>query len=314
MDFVTLEPGTRVPGRRRAVAIGNFDGVHRGHQALVAAAVARAREMGGDAAALTFDPHPVRVLKPEAAPGSLMTLDQKASILDALGLSCLAVLPFTAEVARLEPAEFAGRYLRDALAAAVVVVGADFRFGRDRRGDVAELHDLGPRLGFGVHEVAAVIHDGTAVSSTRVREAVADGRVGDAAALLGRWFFVEGEVVRGAGRGRTLGIPTANVQPRNELLPRTGVYAAVLTTPGPVDARWPAVVNLGRNPTFGVHALSLEAHVLGEPGDLYDRRVRVEFVDRLRDERRFDGPEGLVAQIHEDIARARAVLVAELGL
>jgi riboflavin kinase/FMN adenylyltransferase len=299
-----------VPWSRTALAIGNFDGVHRGHQALVAAAVEDARRHGGSAAALTFDPHPARVLKPDAAPAALLTLDQKAEILRGLGVVSLAVLDFDREVAALDPRAFADRVLRRILDARLVVVGSNFRFGRKRAGDVSLLRELGALLGFEVHEVPPVVHDGRPISSTRVREAVVAGHVEEAAHLLGRDLFVDGDVVRGEGRGRTLGIPTANIRPLNELLPREGVYAGLLSA----GATWPAVVNLGRKPTFGGTGVTLEAHALGETGDIYGRRVRLSFAARLRDEQAFTGPEALVAQIHRDVDQARALLAPRLGL
>jgi riboflavin kinase/FMN adenylyltransferase len=309
---VRLHPPSRVPWSRTALAIGNFDGVHLGHQALVAAAIDDAARNGGSAAALTFDPHPARVLKPGAAPAALLTLEQKAEILGQLGITSLAVLEFDREVAALSPQDFAARVLRDVLDARLVVVGRSFRFGQARAGDVEVLRRLGGQLGFEVHDVAPVEHGGQPISSTRVRDAVTGGRVEEAAVMLGRPLFVDGTVVKGEGRGRTLGIPTANIKPVNELLPRQGVYAGLLGLPG--AEAWPAVVNLGRKPTFGDAGLTLEAHALAEPGDLYGRTVRLSFVSWLREERRFAGPDALVAQIREDVDRARAVLVSRLGL
>jgi riboflavin kinase/FMN adenylyltransferase len=309
---IRLHPPGRVPWSRTALAIGNFDGVHLGHQALVAAAVSDAERNGGSAAALTFDPHPARVLKPEAAPAALLTLEQKAEILGELGIASLAVLEFDREVAALDPHAFAARVLRDTLDARLVVVGRTFRFGRGRAGDVDVLRRVGSELGFEVHDVAPVQHEGQPISSTRVRDAVTGGRVEEAAVLLGRPVFVDGTVVQGEGRGRTLGIPTANIKPVNELLPRQGVYAGLLSLQG-ADP-WPAVVNLGRKPTFGNAGTTLEAHALADTGDLYGRTVRLAFVAWLREERRFPGPDALVAQIREDVERARAMLASRLGL
>lgn len=291
------------------MSVGNFDGVHRGHQALAAAVVQEARAAKGTSLVLSFDPHPSRVLSPERAPATLMTLEQRAEVLGALGIDFLAVLPFTRELSQ-EPAEgFALRVLSEALGARVVIVGANFRFGRARAGDVETLRGLGENLGFRVFGIAPVLQDGAPISSTRVREAVVRGDVASARELLGRSFFVDGVVVQGKGRGRTLGIPTANLDPLNETLPGGGVYACscrIAAELGRPVLR--AVVNIGRRPTFGGGALLLEAHLLDFEADLYGRRLRIGFAERLRDERRFDGKGALLAQIQADIAAARLVL------
>lgn len=312
MQVVRLEPWPT--GRRTAppavVAIGNFDGVHRGHQALVGAARDQAAARGEVCLALTFDPHPAVVLNPERAPRSLTTLSQKAELLSALGIDVLAVLPFTSALASLAPADFAVRILVGPLGARAVVVGEGFRFGKARGGDVAELQRLGRDLGFEVVPVSAVLQDGLPVSSTRVRECLLRGDVTAAAALLGRAYFVEGKVVRGDGRGRTLGIPTANLAAENEILPKEGVYAARAARGDEVPGH-PAVVNIGRRPTFGGATVTTEAHLLDFEGDLYDQRLRVSFQARLRDERAFAGGEALRAQIQDDVAAARRVLAQE---
>jgi riboflavin kinase / FMN adenylyltransferase len=292
------------------VTVGNFDGVHRGHQALVGAAVEGARATGGVSVVLTFDPHPSRVLSPDRAPEALVTVEQKEELLAGLGVDRMALLPFTAELSNRTPPEFAAAVLKRALGAHRVVVGTNFRFGRGRGGDVTLLRRLGGELGFDVVAVEPVFHEGAPISSTRIREALARGAVGAARELLGRPFFVDGDVVHGDGRGRTIGVPTANLALRNETLPRPGVYSAtcrLLPAGGPRAA----VVNLGRRPTFGGGETTLEAHLLDFDGDLYGASLRVEFRERLRDEKRFDGPESLVKQIREDIDAARQALAAE---
>jgi riboflavin kinase / FMN adenylyltransferase len=307
MEVVRLDAASAPGWPRPAVAVGNFDGVHRGHQALVASAVSAADANGGTAVVLTFDPHPARVLGREGAPTALMTLGQKAATLARLGLHALAVLPFTPEVAAATPDEFAAAVLHRALGAEAIVVGANFRFGRARAGDVGALRRLGDSLGFRVVEVPPVMVLGERVSSSRVREALARGDAQGAALLLGRPHCVEGPVVAGEGRGRTIGVPTANVQPVNETLPALGVYAAWCWTAPDVPAA-AAVVNVGRRPTFGGGDVSVEAHLLDFAGDLYGRILSVSFVSRIREERRFPGPEALVARIAEDIRAAREVL------
>lgn len=307
VTVLRLAAGGRVPWPAPAVAVGNFDGVHRGHQALVAAALQEARARQGTAAVLTFDPHPSRVLHPERAPSALMTLEQKAEALGGLGVEHLAVLEFTRALAGQTAEEFAHGVLVQSLGAQAVVVGANFRFGRGRAGDVGVLEALGDRMGFTVCVVPPVLHGGAPVSSTRVRQAVGQGDVREAAALLGRPYFIDGRIVRGDGRGRTLGFPTANLEVVNEALPARGVYACWcrLEAEGMPLA---AAVNVGRRPTFGGEATTVEAHLLDFSGDLYGRLVRLSFEERLRGEVRFAGPEALKAQIGADVARARAVL------
>jgi riboflavin kinase/FMN adenylyltransferase len=287
------------------VAIGNFDGVHRGHAALVRAA-ARARAAGGCVVALTFDPHPSRLVVPERAPATLTTLAQKKELLEALGVEKLAVLPFTHELSVMSAQEFARQALVGALEATSVIVGENFRFGRDREGDVGRLKTLGADLGFDVEVVEPVLHDGRPVSSSRVREALGRGAVEEAEALLGHPFFVDGVVVEGERRGRTLGFPTANLQTENETLPSSGVYAVRCRVS---TGEWvPGVANLGHRPTFGGTGPSVEAHLIGFDADLYGSRLRLEFEARLRDEQRFPGPEALVEQIRKDVERARELM------
>jgi riboflavin kinase/FMN adenylyltransferase len=292
-----------------AVSAGNFDGVHRGHQALVAAALRDARAAHGTAVVLTFDPHPSRVLSPDRAPASLMTLEQKAEVLATLGVAKLAVLPFDRRLSEQSPEEFAGRVLRGALGARVVVVGANFRFGKGRAGDLKRLRALGRKLGFRVHGLDPVVHEGAPISSTRIREALARGAVAPAREMLGRAFFIDGDVVAGEGRGRGLGFPTANLASENETLPVAGVYACRARLLGDSgEAERPAVVNVGRRPTFGAGDTRVEAHLIGFAGDLYGRRLRLSFVERLREERAFAGPEALVDQIQQDAAQAARLL------
>ena len=300
----SLEPrGLRSP----SVTVGNFDGVHLGHRALAEAVVAEARTSGGEAVVLTFDPHPSRVLAPERAPATLMTIGQRAEMLGPLGIDRLAVLPFTRELSHESPDEFAERVLAGALGARAVIVGFNFRFGRGRAGDAAALASFGRDLGFAVRALPPVLHEGAPVSSSRVREALGRGAVEAARGLLGRRYFVDGAVVQGIGRGRGLGIPTANLDPVNEMLPGSGVYACLCSIAGD-GSRRPAVVNVGRRPTFGGGAVLLEAHLLDFADDLYGRSLRVEFEARLRDEQRFPDAAALLRQIRADIESARRLL------
>lgn len=311
MEQVRLESLTARGWPSPAVTIGNFDGVHRGHQALVAVAARGARSQKGTLVALTFDPHPGRLLDPQRGLATLTTLAQKEELLGRLGVQRLAVLPFTEELARLPPEEFARAVLAGALGARRVVVGEDFRFGQGRRGDVKTLGALGEDLGFEVEAVSAVLHGDRPVSSSRIRAALRAGNVEEAQALLGRPFFIDGTVVEGERRGRLLGFPTANLETENEILPCHGVYAARcrLST-----GEWlPAVANFGRRPTFGANLPSAEAHIIDFDRDIYGEGLRLEFHARLRDEQRFPGPEALVAQIGKDVERARALVADPRG-
>jgi riboflavin kinase/FMN adenylyltransferase len=315
MELVRLTPGETVRWPAPAVAVGNLDGVHRGHQALVGAAIADARSRAGTAVVLTFDPHPSHVLFPDRAAATLMTLPQKAEVLAALGVERLAVLEFTLALAARSAEEFAREVLLDTLGARSVVVGANFRFGRGRGGDAQALRGLGTQLGFEVRVVEPVLEDGQPVSSTRVRDAVESGAMDAAARLLGRRYWVDGTVVEGDRRGRTLGFPTANLAPENDTIPAGGVYAGWgrLLDAGSDQPPRAAAINIGRRPTFAGQATRIEAHLLDFEGDLYGRRLRLEFAARLRPERRFEGAEALKEQILDDVARARTVLRAPSG-
>lgn len=309
MEIVRLDTLASHGWPQAAATVGNFDGVHRGHQALVAVAVEEARAGGGTSLVLTFDPHPSRVLSPERAPAALMTVEQKAEVLAPLGVDRLAVLPFTWELSRKSPEEFARLVLHGAVGARVVVVGSNFRFGLNRAGDLEALKRLGAEMGFRVHGIEPLLHEGAPISSTRIREALARGAVEGAWEMLGRRYFVDGTVVPGAGRGKTLGIPTANLDPVNETLPGGGVYAGWCRLLRPAAAEpLRAVVNVGRRPTFGGGRITVEAHLLDFDGGLYGRSLRLEFERRLREERRFPAAEALREQILLDIAEARGIL------
>jgi riboflavin kinase/FMN adenylyltransferase len=311
MERLKLGSGAAAVGLRAAVAVGNFDGVHRGHQALVAAAVARARAAKGAAVVLTFDPHPALVLRRDAAPAALTTLAQKEELVTALGVDRLVALEFDARLAALSPEAFARDVLVGALGAHHVVVGESFRFGRARQGDARSLEALGARHDFSVQVVPPVLHGGRPISSSRVREALAGGDVGAAAELLGRPHALDGRVARGDGRGRELGIPTANLATEGQLLPARGVYAGLCRLP---EGAWrPAVVNVGERPTFGGGELVVEAHLIGFAGDLYEARLRLAFHARLRGEQRFASPQALVERIREDIRAASALVPPPAG-
>ncbi len=310
MTWERLQPPQPPGWPASAVALGNFDGVHLGHQELVRRLRAAAAPAGLSAVALTFDPHPLSVLAPARAPVPLTTLDERARLLRSCGLDAVVALPFTDELSRCPAEEFARRYLAEWLRARRVAVGQGFRFGRGRAGDAELLGRLGTALGFEVLVVPPVLEDGQPVSSTRVREALGRGAVEVAAGLLGRPHRLRGRVIEGARRGRGLGFPTANLAPPEVALPADGVYAGWALLEGDRHA---AVVNVGRRPTFDHGELRLEAHLLDWQGDLYGRELALDFVARLRGERRFDGPAALVAQIGHDADRARQLLGAASG-
>ena len=285
------------------LALGNFDGLHRGHTKIIERIRRGAAERGGTTLVLTFDPHPPRIVRPDKAPPLLMTLDQKLEGLAKAGVQGVAVVRFTHDLSRWEPETFVKTVLVDWLQVAEVWVGADFLFGRDRTGNFSVLRALGAQYGFRAEKIDPVRYKDFVVSSTRIRRLVAEGRVDEAGALLGHHFYIDGMVVRGAGRGRGLGIPTANLASKNELIPPHGVYATTLSVDGIVH---PSVTNIGLRPTFGdVAATVVEAHALDLDRDLYGRSVRLGFVQRLRDERRFPDVDALKAQIEADVRRAR---------
>lgn len=288
-----------------AVAIGNFDGVHRGHRAVVDRLVARAGALGAVPAVFTFDPAPTAVLAPERHQPRLLPLPDRVQRLFEAGVEVVVVEPFTRAWAA-HPAEwFADVVLAQRLRARAVIVGHDFRFGAGRAGDAAMLRARLP--GVEIEEIAALTDGGAPISSSRVRRLVAEGAVEEAARLLGRPHVLSGTVVKGDQRGRTLGFPTANVLAETELLPAHGVYAVRARIDDAPEAR-PAVMNLGLRPTVDGRRLSIEVHLFDFAGDLYGRTMRVDVVERIREERRFDGLDALVAQIRADADAARRIL------
>lgn len=296
---------------RSAVTIGNFDGVHEGHRYLIARTRELAASVQGPALAVTFDPHPARFFRPETAPPRIDTPRQKLRALAATGLDAVVVLPFDRDLAQLTPRAFVEQILQARLGARHVVVGKTFVFGHQRAGTIAVLESLGRELGFSAHGLEPLGEGDRVISSTRIREAIAAGEVEDASRWLKRPFSLWGRVATGAGRGRTIGIPTANLEAENDLQPANGVYAG-LAQASDEEERWPTVINIGRAPTFERdRAVKVEAHLLdyhSEPvgrGELVGRELELAFIARLRDEQRFAGVDALIAQIHRDIANAR---------
>lgn len=291
-----------------AVALGNFDGVHLGHRALLDAARAHAAEVGGESAVLTFWPHPAAVLAPSRAPALLTDRTTRLELLAQASIDACIVEPFDQDLSLLSPEQFVKSILVDAIGARWVVIGYDFTFGHQRAGNRETMAELGHRYGFEVDAIAPVMLDGQPVSSSRVREALRGGDLEAARRLLGRRFAVAGPIVRGAGRGRTIGVPTANVELSVTALPPIGIYAVWVVLDGD-DTVHQGAASLGTNPTFEDSAeVGLEVHLLDYDGDLYGRRAQVTFVAKLRGEKRFDEVGQLVDQMQRDIADTRKIL------
>ena len=283
------------------LALGNFDGLHRGHQKIVERVKRGAVEHGGTPMAMTFDPHPPRIVRPDKAPPLLMTKAQRLEALHRAGVQCVAVVRFTRELSEWDADTFVRKALVDWLRVSEVWVGANFLFGHGRSGTFSVLRGLGQSYGFRADKIDPVRYKDFVVSSTRIRRLVSEGRMDEAAALLGRAYYVDGTIVEGRKRGRELGFPTANLQTTNELVPPNGVYATIMTIDDVVHG---GVTNIGMRPTFGETVPTIETHVLDYSGNLYGHTVRLAFVQRLRDERRFEDVDALRAQIDADKRRA----------
>lgn len=302
-DAVHFPEDPRPPDwRQPVVAVGNFDGLHRGHLKIIERVCRQAGERGATPIVLTFDPHPPRVVRPDKAPPLLMTCEQKLQALGEAGILGAAIVRFTHELSQWEPETFVRTVLIEWLRASEVWVGGNFLFGRDRSGNFTLLRALGQQYGFRVEKIDPVRYKEFVVSSTRVRRLVGEGRVDEAGALLGHHYFIDGRVVAGDGRGRAIGFPTANLETENELLPPNGVYATAAILDGVIHA---SVTNIGVRPTFGGTARTVETHLFDEDADLYGRIVRLGFVQRLRDERAFADVNALRTQISADCVGAR---------
>ena len=301
--------GLAPEARGASVAMGNFDGVHLGHQSVIDLARRPARDSGMPLGIVTFEPHPRQVFTPDAPPFRLMNPEARANRLAKLGVQHLYELPFDRALAALTPEAFARDVLADGLGIRHVVVGSDFCFGKGRAGRAADLQALGQAHGFDVTIAPLLSVAGTEVSSTAIRQALTEGRPRDAAAMLGHWHRIEGEVIHGEKRGRDLGYPTANMSVDGLHLPRLGVYAVkvdILT--GPQAGPHIGAASLGVRPMFGVNRPNLETFLFDFKGDLYGQHLSVAFVDYLRPELKFDGLEALITQMDADCARARMIL------
>ncbi|MBI3811794.1 MAG: bifunctional riboflavin kinase/FAD synthetase [Nitrospirae bacterium] len=288
------------------VAVGNFDGVHRGHQAILKQAVERATAEKGTGIVLTFEPHPLQVLAPTLNLKFLMTFEERLHWIETIGIRQVRAVSFTRDFANFSPGDFARKILCEDLGAKEVFVGNHFAFGKDRRGAVSDLHALGNELGFKVHAMEAVLIGGRPVSSSRIRECLMAGRVGDARELLGRDYSLDGRVMTGARRGRDMGYPTANFKPpADRVIPCNGIYAVRAELNGHVSN---GVSYIGTQPTMGSQERMVETHLFEPQSDLYDLPIRVSFIEWIRPEQTFQDKAELVRQIEEDIHKAKAIL------
>ena len=287
--------------------VGNFDGLHLGHHAILRAVIDRARTAGGTAFAITFDPLPAKFLFPDRAPDLIMVPDDRFELLRLSGIDGVIVLAFTRELSLVEPRDFVREYLINKIGVRAVVVGHSQTFGHNRAGNAAVMVELGNEFGFDTTVVGPVKVGGVAVSSTKVRELIHAGDLRGAAKLLGRFHFLHGSVVHGRERGRTIGFPTANIASETECTPPDGVYATRVVLD---DGAWGSITNIGMRPTFAEAARSIEAHIFDFDRDIYDQRVKLELIERIRRERKFDSADALKHQIALDLSKAREILAS----
>jgi riboflavin kinase/FMN adenylyltransferase len=300
-----IKGGSKEKFKDTVLTLGNFDGLHLGHQRILKAVSRRASELGLKSVVYTFDPHPLKVVAPEKSPPLIMTLPEKIRLIEGFEIDYLVVADFTKKLAQKDPREFVSEVLVDALSVKEVIVGHDYAFGKGKRGTISELKRLGVEFGFKTEVIEAYKLGGHIVSSSRVRREIKAGRPGAAKRLLGRGFSVTGKVIRGKDIGRALGFPTANIAPKTELRPAEGVYAVRAEID---NKNYNGVANIGRAPTFGAKELTIEVHLFRLNADLYNKPMTVEFVRRLRDEKTFKNKEALTTQIKKDIARAKRLL------
>jgi len=306
MEVIHKEKDFKGAFKNPVLTIGNFDGVHLGHQRIFRQVKEKAGEIGGESIVYTFEPHPVEVLAPQHKPPLITPLEEKLRLIEEQGIDVAICANFSRMFASQTPEDFVKNILYDQIKIRQLFVGHDYTFGKDRRGNIALLKEFGRKLGFNVEVVEAVRVGGTVVSSTRIRELIQRGELREAGRMLGRNYLLISKVIHGHGRGsRKLGFPTANLKPAGVLFPRPGIYAVWAIHEG---KRYPGVANLGWNPTFHDQKFSIEVHLLDFDQDIYGQTLRVEFVERLRDEVTFRGPEELVTQIKKDVEQAQKIL------
>ena len=289
------------PEARPVVTFGNFDGVHLGHQSIMEELRARSQALDAPSMVVTFEPHPISVLRPEAAPQRIQTPEQKQETLSRIGIEELIVVPFTPKFSKLEPQEFVRSVIVDKLRAAELVLGHNFRFGHGRVGDLDTLRAFGPKYGFVVHEVSPATAGKEMISSSRIRRALGDGEVERAASMLGRAYFVDGRVIKGDGRGRLIGFHTANLELTGSLLVNDGVYVTSVRVGDDVHQ---GMSHVGRRPTFGLDSHTVETHLFGFSEEIYGEWLRLYFHGRIRGTVRFEGPQELKQQLDSDRERA----------
>ncbi len=289
------------------LTLGNFDGLHLGHQELVKMIIRRAREIGALSMVVTFRPHPLKVLAPEKCPPLISIYEEKIKLFERLGIDVLVKIPFTLEFAAMAPEDFVRDVLCGTLGAKEIFVGYNYRFGRGREGDIRTLISLGKKYGFAVREIEQIAVDGEVISSTKIRTLLREGDVEHAAKLLGRTYAITGIVVKGDGRGKGLGFPTANIAPKHSIIPADGVYAVRLVVR---ERAYDGIANIGMRPTFNKKVLAIEVHVFDFNEDLYGEDISLYFIRKIREEKKFKGPEALVAQIKTDIEVAKEILAS----
>ncbi len=290
------------------ITLGNFDGLHRGHQELIKMIIQRAKETASLSMVVTFRPHPLKILAPEKCPPLISIYEEKIELLEKLGIDVLVKIPFTHDFSAMEPHTFVKNVLCDLLGAKEIFVGFNYRFGKGRKGDIRMLKDLGKECGFLVREIEQVSLDGEVISSTLIRQLLKDGEVEHAAKLLGRLYALCGIVVKGDGRGRGLGFPTANIASKHAIIPRNGVYAVRLFVR---DKYYNGIVNIGMRPTFETKSLAIEVHIFDFDEDIYGEEITIYFISRIREEKKFQDAQSLINQIDADIIIAKDTLSAK---
>ena len=296
------DPSLSMPGS--VVTMGNFDGIHLGHQTLILRTVEDSKQQGFPSTVLTFEPHPLRVLAPERAPLLILSYDDKLALFQSFGVDIVIAQSFDRQFASITADDFVRRFLVDRLKARKLWVGRDLRFGQSRRGEVNDLVRLAADGGFQVGVLDPILLQGVRISSSRIRQLVQEGRVDEVKPMLGRYHFVSGRVVTGHRRGRDLGFPTANISSPTEVVPLNGIYTTLLQIK---NEQWLSVSSIGVNPTFGDGPRTIESFILDFDGDIYFEPVKLSFVKRIREERKFVMIKDLVAQMHEDVNRAKAI-------
>jgi riboflavin kinase / FMN adenylyltransferase len=287
------------------LTLGNFDGLHIGHQELIKMVMKRARETDAVSMVVTFRPHPLKILAPEKCPPLISIYEEKIALFEKLGLDVLVKIPFTLDFAAMTPEDFTKKILYDLLGAKEIFVGYNYRFGKGRAGNVGTLKKLGEEYGFVVREVEQISLDGEVISSTKIRQLLSEGRVEHAARLLGRIYAITGIVVKGDGRGKCLGFPTANIAPKHSIIPANGVYAVRFFVR---ERLYDGIANIGLRPTFDENRLTIEVYVLDFNEDIYGEEISLYFIGRIREERKFRSPDELVRQITSDVRTAKGIL------